>query len=215
VEDGQDTLTMPAAWLQWQNKFSKGARVGKATVTEHSVTPYFDVEAFMTLSRETRLGGAAMERIADLWERWLPLLNAREVNSGKISWLAVWLPESVEETVDETWAKSPSEGYLCNNLAQFLCMSAVQELLPEVGEGECAPAPRPVTTLGEALTSMGVPYKGEGPTLSRRYAVVTHYPYRGGCDICCLQNHCPKGQGKSENAGIVLPGYERETNDAD
>ena len=38
---------------------------------------------------------------------------------------------------------------------------------------------------------------------------MTHYPFKGGCEICHLQSNCPKGQGKSEAASVVLPGYER------
>ena len=42
-----------------------------------------------------------------------------------------------------------------------------------------------------------------------RFALVTHYPFKGGCEICHLQSNCPKGQGKSEAASVVLPGYEQ------
>ena len=61
------------------------------------------------------------------------------------------------------------------------------------------------------LSGLGLPYKSEDSSLlSRRYAVVTHYPFRGGCEICHMQSHCPKGQGQAESAGVLLPGYERE-----
>ena len=43
------------------------------------------------------------------------------------------------------------------------------------------------------------------PGLARRYAVVTHYPYRGGCEICTLQQQCPKSGG---DMTVTLPGYE-------
>ena len=33
--------------------------------------------------------------------------------------------------------------------------------------------------------------------------------FKGGCEICHLQSNCPKGQGKSEAASVVLPGYEQ------
>lgn len=184
--------------------------MNKASIKEHDVKPYFDMEAFIFLSRETRLGAGAAERLAWLWCQWLELLKVREVSMGEISWLAVWLPENVEDLVDETWGKSPSEGYMVNSLAQFMCMSSVQELLPQVADGACAPSPRPAQALREALAGIGIPYKEDTPLLSRRYAVVTHYPYRGGCEICYLQSRCPKGQGQAESAGIVLPGYERE-----
>lgn len=174
-------------------------------------SPYFDMEAFMILSHETRLGGATLERLAGFWEKWRPQLQVREIRTGKISYLAVWLPATVETEVDEAWDRSASDGFLINNLAQFLCMTAVRELLPEVEEGDCAPSPRPTASLRSALDSLGVPYKGEDSSLlSLRYAVVTHYPYRGGCEICHMQAYCPKGQGEAESASVLLPGYERE-----
>ena len=63
--------------------------------------------------------------------------------------------------------------------------------------------------LREALEAEGIPYSNDkDPILSRRYAVVTHYPFKGGCEICVLQSNCPKGQGQMEAASVVLPGYE-------
>ncbi|MDR2573313.1 MAG: hypothetical protein LBC94_03020 [Desulfovibrio sp.] len=171
------------------------------------------MEAYMALSRESRLGGAVAERLAGLWEQWLPLLQIHEINGGKISWLAVWLPESVEAQVDESWASSPSEGWLVNTLAQFMCMSAVQELLPEVEAARCAPSPRPTDALRNALAQLGVPYKQHSAMLSRRYALVTLYPYRGGCEICHLQSDCPKTCGGGETLSMVLPGYEKNTHE--
>ena len=185
--------------------------MSETSIAERQIQPYFDMEAFMNMSRETRLGGAVLERLVKLWGEWLPELKAYEVGTGKISYLAIWLPESVEQAVDEAWGKSPSDGFLINNLAQFLCMAAVQEFLPEVEDGGCAPSPRPTSALREALAGLGLPYKSEESSLlSRRYAVVTPFPFRGGCEICHMQSHCPKGQGQTESASILLPGYERE-----
>lgn len=90
-----------------------------------------------------------------------------------------------------------------------MCMSAVQEVLPQVEDAGCAPAPRPTEALREALSGLGLEYCEDAPTLNRRFALVTHYPFKGGCEICHLQSNCPKGQGKSEAASVVLPGYER------
>lgn len=180
------------------------------TFTEHHLQPYFDLEGFMALSRESRLGGATLERLVSHWQDWLEALKVREIRTGKIAYLAVWLPEEVEITIDTVWNKSASEGFLLNNLAQFMCMTAVQDLLPQVEDNGCAPSPRPTASLREALDELGVPYKGpDSSLLSRRYAVVTHFPFRGGCEICHMQSLCPKGQGQAESSSILLPGHER------
>lgn len=182
-------------------------------VTDIEVEPYFDLEEFMNISKETRIEGATMEKLAQLWLEWLPLLKVRSLEKAGNSWLAVWLPEEIERVVDETWDKSPSQAYLTNALAQYLCMAAVQELLPQVANGGCAPSPKPSQGLHEAVAQGGPGYMDDGLSLARRYAVLTHYPFRGGCEICGLQDSCPKGNGHDEFATVVLPGYERGIND--
>ncbi len=172
--------------------------------------PYFDLELIMRNSQETRIGGEMFERFTSLWEKWKGDLNVYTVDTGKVKYLVTWLAQSVEDSIDEAWSDSPSKAYADNALAQTLCMGAVHEILPEVESAGCAPAPRPSETLHAALAELGVPYKGEGPSLSHRFAVVTHFPFKGGCEICFLQKNCPKGQGQSEASSLVLPGFERE-----
>lgn len=178
------------------------------TIKEHEVVPFFDMEGFMTLCQESRLGGAVLERLVRLWGEWLPELKVVEIGAGKISYLAVWLPESVEQAVDARWEQAPSDGWQDNNLAQFMCMCAVKEMLPEVEDAGCAPAPRPTETLKQALAGLGLEYKANQSTLNRRFALVTHYPFKGGCEICHLQEHCPKAQGQGPSTSVLLPGYE-------
>ncbi|MCL1986120.1 MAG: hypothetical protein FWG59_06715 [Betaproteobacteria bacterium] len=177
---------------------------------EHiEIHPYFDLELLMSMSQETRLGGAVTERLMRLWEQWVSEVHALRVKAGTIEYLAVWLNEKVEEDVDRAWDESPSEAYLHNSLAQVLCMSTVHGILPEIQDAGCAPAPRTTDALRAALAAEGLPYTPSG-TLARRYAVVTHYPFKGGCEICNLQHACPKAQGTEEGISFLLPGYECE-----
>lgn len=121
-----------------------------------------------------------------------------KLDTGKIRYLLIWLDESVEKEVDEAWAKSATEGFRLNALAQTMCMCTVYQAEPEVQDAGCAPAPRPTEALRQALAAEGVPYQEDGPTLSRRYAVLTHFPFRGACDICVLQPDCPKANGSTD-----------------
>ncbi len=184
--------------------------MNKYTIEKVEVNPYFDLELIMRTSQETRMGGNVLERLAALWEDWNKKTHVRKVDTGKIKYLVVWLSEDVEEAIDTAWAESPSQAYLDNALAQSMCMGVVHEIMPEVEDAGCAPAPRPTDTLRAALEEAGIPYKDDSPVLSRRFAVVTHYPFKGGCEICHLQENCPKGQGQAGAASVVLPGYERE-----
>jgi hypothetical protein len=178
---------------------------------EHmEIHPYFDLELLMSMSGETRLGGAVTERLMQMWEQWLPEVHALRIGTDPVEYLAVWLNEKVEEDVDKAWEESPTEAYLYNALAQVLCMGVVHGILPEIQDAGCAPAPRATDKLRAALAAEGLPYT-PSDTLARRYAVLTHYPFKGGCEICTLLHACPKGQGKGEGASVLLPGYERES----
>ena len=167
------------------------------------IHPYFDLELLMSMSGETRLGGAVTERLMRLWEQWAPETHALRILAAPSEYLAVWLNARVEEDVDRAWDQSPSEAYLANALAQVLCMSTVHGIIPEIQDAGCAPAPRTTDMLRAALTAEGLPYTPSG-TLARRYAVVTHYPFKGGCEICTLQHACPKAQGAGSS--VLLPG---------
>ncbi len=172
------------------------------------IRPACDLEILLGLMQETRVGGETMERLAGAWERWLAELHVMKLNTGKIRYLVVWLGEAVEREVDETWAASATEGFRLNALAQALCMAAVYQMLPEVEDAGCAPAPKPTDALRAALEAEGVPYQEPGgPTLCRRFSVLTHYPFRGACEICFLQADCPKANGQAESFhSVELPG---------
>lgn len=176
--------------------------------------PEFDLEEFMNLSQETRLSQEALAGLGDLWEKWHASLKTVHIKAGRDSWLAIWLPEEVESEVDEAWRKSPGEGYLINSLAQYLCMAAVNSLLPQIVDAGCAPCPAPDIKLKQALDEIGLGQPGgEDLSVLRRYAILTHYPFRGGCEICALQADCPKHKGEQGFASVVLPGYERGRDD--
>lgn len=179
----------------------------KAAIMDEKVEPGFDLEEFMTFSRESRLQGGTLENLMLLWEKWLADLKVRRIGKGSNSWLAIWLPEAVEKEVDEAWARSPGEGFLVNNLAQYMCMAAVGELLPQTAEGGCAPSPKSSGALAGALAEAGLEY-ADG-TLKRRYGVLTYYPFKGGCEICGLRENCPRANGGESMASVILPGHER------
>lgn len=154
--------TSPPFWRAASPPYHKERTLSEAQIKEHPLRPYFDMEGFMTMSHETRLGGAVLQRLVDLWGQWLPKLKVCEISTGKIAYLAVWLPEEVEELVDAAWEKSASDGFMVNNLAQFMCMAAVQELLPEVENAGCAPSPRPTEALARSLGRSGPGIPGRG-----------------------------------------------------
>lgn len=168
------------------------------------VRPEFELEEFMNFSHESRIDSEAMEALGNYWDKWQTSLAGYQIKGPKKSWVAVWLPENVEQEIDQAWAESPSRGYFLNCLAQYLCMASIEALLPQTVAGGCAPAPRPDKHLRQGLVALGA--ADEEGKISRRYAVVTYYPFAGGCEACALSDSCPKDAGPSF-ASVVLPGH--------
>ena len=61
------------------------------TTEKIDVEPWFDMELFMGVSQETRLGGDVMDRFMTLWKNWLPHLTVKGIDTGKIKYLLVAL----------------------------------------------------------------------------------------------------------------------------
>ncbi len=178
------------------------------TLTPLEAEPAFDLELFMATSQETRINSETMERISGFWEQWRPHTRAVKIAAEDRTYLLAWLESQVEEAVDDTWEDAPSEAFFINALAQIMVMGLVHSLVPEAEDMGCAPAPRPTPILAAALAKAGVPYtEPNQPSLSRRYAVLTYFPLKGGCELCALVGGCPKAAGSGPQS-IVLPGYE-------
>lgn len=178
-----------------------------ATMTTLQVEPFFELEDFMNFSKESRLDSATLEKLAIKWEEWSKLLQAVCITEGKDSWLAVWLPEEVANAIDGAWSQLPSQGFMLNNLAQYLIMTAVGVLLPQTDMLGCAPTPKSAPVLRESLQKLGL--ASEDGALINRYAVVTFYPFIGGCEVCAFSGNCPKLTSTDGFTDIVLPGYEK------
>jgi hypothetical protein len=63
--------------------------------------------------------------------------------------------------------------------------------VPELQTGKCAPLPRPGEGILAAFEELGLTWNEEG-SVNRKYAVLTPYPYTGGCEVCHLSATCPK-----------------------
>lgn len=174
--------------------------------TDLQANPEFDLEDFMYFSKETRMDSGTVRQLAGLWEKWEGLLKTVQIHGEGSSWLCVWLPSAVEEEIDEAWREQPAKGFLMNSLAQYLCMGAVQELLPQTALSGCSPTPKPHPALRQGLIDLGA--GNEDGTLKSRYAVVSYYPFQGGCEVCGLSENCPKNTDHDSTA-IVLPGHEK------
>lgn len=152
-----------------------------------------NLDLFLQTAEIHRLDGREAAECLALWEEWRAYLSCVTVTAGGRAFLAVWLDGQVDHAVDAAWGESPSRGFLLNALAQTLCMCAVRDRIPEIAATGCAPVPRPMPELAQALTAAGLPARvGNGLAFSLRYVVVTPFPFSGGCGTCILAPSCPR-----------------------
>ncbi len=167
------------------------------TVETLEPRPWFDLETYMILSQSKRVEASTVELVETLWAKWQNSLRARRISIGAVSYLLVWLEEAVEKEVNTAWDESPSRSFTMNSLAQAILMATVRELVPEVAGNSCAPVPKPTSELKAALDEIGLPWQ-DSSTLARQFAMLTYYPFKGGCDICYLKDECPSRAMRSE-----------------
>ncbi|WP_320170321.1 hypothetical protein [Maridesulfovibrio sp.] len=168
-------------------------------VVEMQAQPEFNIFYFAELNGTTRIEHSLMESLEKYWNEWLPSLKVyklQQPEGGKgTDFLLMYLEKEVEDAVEEIWQATPTEGLAHHNLAITMVMSAAQSLIPELEEGKCAPLPKPGEAALAAFESLGLTWNAEG-TVNRQYAVFTPFPYSGGCEVCYLEDTCPKSRTK-------------------
>lgn len=166
----------------------------KYEINPLSPQPEFDMMYFMEVAGESRIDQDIMEDFGPFWDTWTQeSLKAFELKNpdGEGTFLLIYLDESAEDTIEGIWQDSPTHGLLFHALAITMVMSSAQGLVPELQQGKCAPLPRPGEGILGAFETLGLTWNDEG-TVNRKYAVLTPYPYTGGCEVCYLSENCPK-----------------------
>ncbi|MDR3177273.1 MAG: hypothetical protein LBU06_12190 [Desulfovibrio sp.] len=150
----------------------------------------FDLEAF--LADFSVPDQDLRSDLARALERWQAELTAALLRAGRRQLLLVCLGNRAEKEAGEGWDKAPYRTFLRASLAQALCMGLAGQIIPQLEETGCAPVPRPTPTLASALSQLGAPYlRFDAATLSRRFSLLTPYPFQGACEICFLRQGCP------------------------
>ena len=172
-----------------------------------NVNPGLRLPDFLRENNAASLAPGVLRELCACHERWsrelicLRLYPREEPRLAR-GLLYIFLPWEVERQIAESWGRSPSHAYLLHNLAQSLCRAALGKLLPEAGQGGCAPLPELTPTEALALRDAAQTLQSENtpaspPSLavnpgSRTYSLLTYYPYAGGCEICALRSGCPR-----------------------
>lgn len=162
--------------------------------------PEFDIMYYMEIAGESRIDQETMDEFQPYWDKWAKeSIRAYELTNpeGEGNYLLIYLDEEVDETIDGMWQDSPTHGLLFHGLAITMVMSSAQGFIPELMDGQCAPLPRPGEGVMGVFEELGLTWNDEG-TINRKYAVLTPYPYNGGCEVCYLSDTCPKSTLKSQ-----------------
>ncbi|QGY41648.1 hypothetical protein GM415_16475 [Pseudodesulfovibrio cashew] len=156
--------------------------------------PEFDIMYFMEIAGESRIDQEIMDEFEPYWDKWAAEnIKAYELKNteGEGKFLLIYLDEEVDNTIEGIWQDSPTHGLLFHAMAITMVMSSAQGFVPELSDGKCAPLPRPGEGILGAFDELGLTWNDEG-TVNRKYAVLTPYPYTGGCEVCYLSATCPK-----------------------
>ncbi|MDD4953069.1 MAG: hypothetical protein PHV85_11010 [Desulfovibrionaceae bacterium] len=167
-------------------------------IKEIGISPEFDMFSYCELAGDNRLDQETLDELGERWDQWTGRIKAFELLNpvGGAKYLLIFMDQEVEQDIEEAWRESPVMGLALHNLAICMVMSAAQGLIPELAEGSCAPLPKPGPAIQEAFEDLGLAWSVEG-TINRRFAVFTPYPYAGGCEICYLEQTCPRSRTKA------------------
>ena len=176
-------------------------------ISELAIQPEFDFSTFLFLAQIDEIGPQEMLSVLATWENWSPHLKVYQLGDRK-GHVVVYLEAAVEDQVDGIWKQSPSEGFKHEAIAQTMIMGTLKALMPELGEKECAPVPEPTKPLRRTLDKLGLDMQESG-ALNRKYATITPYPHRYGCERCHLKDSCIK------NMNLDLSGIMRSKSGAE
>jgi len=168
--------------------------MAKFDITPLTPQPEFDMMYYMDIAGETKIDQEIMDEFEPFWDKWAKEnLKAYEINNpeGEGKFVLIYLDQAVDDTIEGVWQDSPTHGLLFHALAITMVMSTAQGFVPELHDGQCAPLPRPGEGMLGAFKELGLTWNDEG-TINLKYAVLTPYPYNGGCEICYMSDTCPK-----------------------
>ncbi len=105
------------------------------------------------------------------------------------SYLLTWFDRKLENILADLWFSSPSAAFALHEQMNQQILSTLQNQLPEICTHGCAPLPACKPELNRILRDFDIQQNKNGQ-LDQIYAVLTFWPWKGGCTACSLKNSC-------------------------
>lgn len=103
--------------------------------------------------------------------------------------LLIWMEHPMEKKMDSLWRASPSLALAMHEHIIGLMTFHLRLYLPEIEAHSCAPLAHVPEDMHSDLVRIHLLNARTG-LCARRYAVITHWPWRGGCGHCALASTC-------------------------
>jgi hypothetical protein len=105
------------------------------------------------------------------------------------SYFLTWFDKELETAVVHLWQTSMSTAFGLHEVLTEIIQSTLANCVPEVVLHGCAPLPRCTPELNQVLDAFAL-HQGHNGQLTHVYAVLTYWPWQGGCLKCCLEKSC-------------------------
>jgi len=113
----------------------------------------------------------------------------RVFSIGASRFCLVWFAKDKQTALDHLWSASPSSAFALHTAMLRQVMATLGRLIPQVRGHGCAPLPPTSPRLQLYLKRHGI-HQAAGGQLDHAYAVLTHFPWQGGCSCCVLARTC-------------------------
>ena len=124
--------------------------------------------------------------LEDAFERWLGLLEHKQITHGNNSYSLIFFPEKVEAEIVGKMFEKPGQAWALASLAFVMLKIRAKEIFDLSG---CLPLPEIDDALRLELNKHGVLVNGKNLP---RFSLFTHSASKQSCEFCSLFAGCPQ-----------------------
>ncbi len=127
--------------------------------------------------------------LEEAFQRWLGLLEHKQITHGSDSYSLVFFPERVEAEIAGKMFEKPGQAWALASLAFIMLKMRAKEIF---GLSGCLPLPKIDEALRLELIKHGIPVNGRKLP---KFSLFTQSSSKQSCEFCCLFAECPQKTG--------------------